>query len=753
MDILETIIIQRRKDVEISKKEISEDILIQRMIQTYPTSPLSLYEILTSSLLPNNTNHVKMTDSVHPNPQPTDIPMIVAAEFKRASPSKGNIIESSTSIDDHARSYTKGGAHILSILTEPTWFHGSLVDMEQGRKLSEALSIEIGRSIRPIILRKEFIIDKYQILEARAYGADTVLLIVATLSTVDILKPFIEYSRSLGMEPLVEVNSIPELDIAIQSTALCIGINNRNLRTFTVDLTTTSRIVHCAGKYYQQQLEKEIEKQQQNDKPISSTSVSSSTVKPLAILSLSGIRSTEDIENLINDCIFIQQQDDNNTNNNIKKTIQYDNYGIPYGLRIMRGFLIGEALMRSTNPQDMVSTLIQTGKSLATKYLINANSSNAIQLDMNDANIPTLQHRIPINNPLLVKICGIKNKSIALLAAKSGTDLIGSICVPNSPRTITMEEAKDLNIHIKKFREQDPSGIINQLIDHMFKNNNLSIHTWTERIYSLQSKFTLLRSAIRRARPLTVGVFMDQNPSDVLSFANDGGFDMIQLHGNEKVSDYQAILNASTSRSIIKPIIKVIHVPLPFPDISIPSEKYTGKSKVQEIIIDIVNRIEEWSTLASLFLIDSKQGSSSSISKNNSNSGGTGLVFDHNYILQVIDTEIQQRINEEQSKLTTSSSISIPDISLSSTSIHLPLFLAGGLTPLLVPKIYQTLKDTTTNISSTPVISYINGMDVSSGVEYSPDCIIDTVSNQPVGKGVKHPSLVQEFITVVKKGV
>lgn len=100
----------------------------------------------------------------------------------------------------------------------------------------------LGPEGRPAILRKEFIFEEYQITEARLYGADTVLLIVAMLEDEQ-LKRLCAYSRSLGMEPLVEVNNTAEMTRALELDAKVIGVNNRNLHDFTVDMGTTSRLV------------------------------------------------------------------------------------------------------------------------------------------------------------------------------------------------------------------------------------------------------------------------------------------------------------------------------------------------------------------------------------------------------------------------------------------------------------------------------------------------------------------------------
>ncbi|PVH16956.1 uncharacterized protein CXQ87_004514 [Candidozyma duobushaemuli] len=151
--------------------------------------------------------------------------------------------------------YAKGHCSAISVLTEPKWFKGSLEDMTLVRRvIDEQISGKGDASYsRPAVLRKEFIFNKYQIAEARLAGADTVLLIVKMLSDSNLLQQLYEYSLSLGMVPLVEVNDAEELKVALALTnngttedPLVIGVNNRNLTTFDVDLKTTSSLVDSA---------------------------------------------------------------------------------------------------------------------------------------------------------------------------------------------------------------------------------------------------------------------------------------------------------------------------------------------------------------------------------------------------------------------------------------------------------------------------------------------------------------------------
>ncbi|KAI8851051.1 indole-3-glycerol phosphate synthase-domain-containing protein [Chytridium lagenaria] len=157
--------------------------------------------------------------------------VVVMAEIKRASPSKGDI-----DLDAHAASqaleYAHGGASVISVLTEPTWFKGSIADMTAARNVVNSLPN------RPAILRKDFVVDPYMIYEARLCGADTVLLIVAILPK-EKLAHLLAVARSLDMEPLVEVANEEETATAVEVGAKVIGVNNRDLHTFTVDSNRT----------------------------------------------------------------------------------------------------------------------------------------------------------------------------------------------------------------------------------------------------------------------------------------------------------------------------------------------------------------------------------------------------------------------------------------------------------------------------------------------------------------------------------
>ncbi|KAI1880191.1 hypothetical protein JX265_001812 [Neoarthrinium moseri] len=163
---------------------------------------------------------------------PFDISLM--AEIKRGSPSKG-VFAMDISAPTQAKKYALAGASVISVLTEPDWFKGSIEDLRAVRQVLN------GMPNRPAILRKEFIFEEYQILEARLAGADTVLLIVKMLD-VELLTRLYKYSQSLGMEPLVEVQNAEEMKIAVELGSQAIGVNNRNLESFEVDLSTTGRL-------------------------------------------------------------------------------------------------------------------------------------------------------------------------------------------------------------------------------------------------------------------------------------------------------------------------------------------------------------------------------------------------------------------------------------------------------------------------------------------------------------------------------
>jgi indole-3-glycerol phosphate synthase len=153
----------------------------------------------------------------------------IIAEIKRSSPSKG-LIRADFSPLAIARDYADHGASAISVLTEEKFFQGSLTYLE-----------EIKTSVTVPLLRKDFIIDPYQLTEARSYGADAILLIAAVLDAT-VLRDLRETATALSLDSVVEVHNEEELERALDAGAEIIGINNRSLQTFEVSLATTEKL-------------------------------------------------------------------------------------------------------------------------------------------------------------------------------------------------------------------------------------------------------------------------------------------------------------------------------------------------------------------------------------------------------------------------------------------------------------------------------------------------------------------------------
>lgn len=154
----------------------------------------------------------------------------IIAEIKRASPSKG-VIKGEINVANLARSYAAGGAAAISVLTEPKHFAGSMADL-----VTTAKAVEIP------ILRKDFVVDEYQIVEAAASGASAILLIVAALSP-DELRNLRAVAIELGLDVLVEIHDAAEMQTAIEIGSAIIGVNNRDLHTLEVTLDTSRKLI------------------------------------------------------------------------------------------------------------------------------------------------------------------------------------------------------------------------------------------------------------------------------------------------------------------------------------------------------------------------------------------------------------------------------------------------------------------------------------------------------------------------------
>ena len=206
--ILDEIIERTKEDLEIRKKEYSLEWL-GRSLASNPYPPRDVKPFLTST---------------------KEEPIRIIAEVKKASPSKGIIKEDFDPLVI-AQSYSNSGANAISVLTEPHYFQGNLEYLTQ-----------IRRYVPTPLLRKDFIVDKYQIVEALVYGADFILLIAKALSTKD-LKELYEYALHVGLEVLVEIHDKEDLKKAMRCGANIIGINHRNLDTFEMDMELCDKLI------------------------------------------------------------------------------------------------------------------------------------------------------------------------------------------------------------------------------------------------------------------------------------------------------------------------------------------------------------------------------------------------------------------------------------------------------------------------------------------------------------------------------
>lgn len=203
--ILDDIVAKRREQLEREKEKLSLEAIREDLARHPLTEPFRLSKSLLSR----------------------DFALI--AEVKKASPSKGVLQENFLPLPT-AVAYEKAGAAAISVLTEEAYF--------QGRN---AYVLEIAGSVKIPILRKDFVIDPYQIWHSRYLGASAILLIVAIL-TPEELRDDLDLADSLGLDAIVEVHTGEELEVALEAGARIIGINNRNLKTFEVDLAVTEEL-------------------------------------------------------------------------------------------------------------------------------------------------------------------------------------------------------------------------------------------------------------------------------------------------------------------------------------------------------------------------------------------------------------------------------------------------------------------------------------------------------------------------------
>ena len=211
MDILEKIIADKRREVELKKAIIPVSQLENSVLFNSRTHSLS-------KLLQNSTSGI-------------------IAEHKRKSPSK-QTINSSFTVEEVVKGYQNSGVCGISVLTDMKYFGGSLDDLLLARA-----------SVTIPLLRKEFIINEYQLLEAKAHGADVILLIAAVLTRQEI-KYLSEFAQSLGLEVLLEIHNEDELYKAIMPSLNMIGVNNRNLKTFEVSLNYSKELANLIPKEF-----------------------------------------------------------------------------------------------------------------------------------------------------------------------------------------------------------------------------------------------------------------------------------------------------------------------------------------------------------------------------------------------------------------------------------------------------------------------------------------------------------------------
>lgn len=205
MTILDTIVARKWEEVAERKAAVSEDEL-----RAMPLFNRSVNSARSSILAPGSTG--------------------IISEFKRKSPSKG-MINDWADVAGTTRGYVAAGAAVLSVLTDEPFFGGTAGDLQAAR---------VANPQTPI-LRKDFVVDAYQLLEAKAWGADLVLLIASCLTPAQV-RSLSEYAHELGMEVLLEVHEADELQNSLCETVDLVGVNNRNLRTFVTDIDTSLQL-------------------------------------------------------------------------------------------------------------------------------------------------------------------------------------------------------------------------------------------------------------------------------------------------------------------------------------------------------------------------------------------------------------------------------------------------------------------------------------------------------------------------------
>lgn len=494
-------------------------ILDYQLVQANPVSPQLTDLIQTADDFAATNGPMLNLQTVIQSQSPS---MALAAEFKRASPSKG-AIALHMSAGEQAAIYGLAGANIVSVLTEQHWFRGSLQDMTHAR-----LETSKGDSPRPAILRKDFIVNPYQIAEAAAGGADTVLLIVA-VTPQHLLKQLIDYCRSIGMEPLVEVHADEELDVALAAGAKVIGVNNRNLHTFQMDLATTEKMA--------QQLTERGLTFNHND-PDAAT---------ITLSSLSGMSTAWDVD-------------------------RYRQAGV--GM-----CLIGESLMRATDPAAAISSLCLHPDDFAESTAMGSGGAYTA-------------------GTKLIKVCGITNAEDALVACRAGANLIGVIFAEKSKRFVTPEQAKEVVQAVRNFGERSQRTVI------PMPDASLSLSPLAHLVACSRSLLEATK------RPVVVGVFQNHSPEFVANMVQECGLDLVQLHGSEGMA-------AASVKNCGVPAIRVV-------DIATDPETGMASSNAAETLLASVTN-DPVAILLDTSIKGAKEG------------GGTGTTFDWSIAQKVQD--------------------------------------------------------------------------------------------------------------------
>lgn len=482
--ILDRIYEQRRKDVEIAKATPG----------SYPSDLTALIDLHLAPPQISFYDRIVPTSTSSSSGVSTTVALM--AEVKRASPSKGDILPPTSPLTSASIgfSYAQAGASVISVLTEPTWFKGTLNDMLAVRRVVSNMVH------RPAILRKDFIFDTYQIDEARYYGADTILLIVAMLDDAT-LKHLYDYARYVrGMEPLVEINNPEELERALNIGAKVIGVNNRNLHDFNVDMGTTSRIAEVI-----------TERQRQYQQSTSGGIVDD---RKVILCALSGITGREDV-------------------------IKYTEQGVG-------AVLVGEALMRSDDKPAFVRHLLGISDPAPSASQTRHRTSSQASITKPKLTGPPDALGEPVNNgnlaasngpdaspsayKPLVKICGIQSVEAALTAADAGADFIGLIFVPKSKRYVDLASAKEIIDSVRKSRQASPK--------------NTSQAESSQGYFSQQAG----RLGNNPRKPLFVGVFQNAGFETIQETVDTLQLDIVQLHGSEP-SEWCQLLKVPTFKA------------------------------------------------------------------------------------------------------------------------------------------------------------------------------------------------------------